>query len=112
MMSVPCGLLITRLATKNTKCPKAPHTSYARVIEQTILLTLGYIPSVWGDKDPTPLAGQPHQTELFGQDIQIPSRDRRHVTAINMGMNWIPDGPERLELFPLRSPVYVAQLDR
>ncbi|MBA3967253.1 MAG: hypothetical protein H0X47_16065, partial [Nitrospirales bacterium] len=99
-MGVAWVLLITRLATSNTMCRKVPHRSSARVIWLTILLTLGYIPLVWGDTDSTPLAGQPHQTELFGQDLYIPSRDRRHVTAINLGINWIPDGPERLELLP------------
>lgn len=72
----------------------------------TCLLALAFclivIPgrSVSGETTDTPLAGEPHQTEIFGQEIHVPPRDRRHVTAINFGMNWIPDGPKRLELLP------------
>ncbi len=99
-MSVAWGFLITRVADKNKIFHKVQQVSHARLVWLTILLTLSHIPSVWGDKDPTSLAGQPYQTELFGKDIHIPSGDRRHVTAINVGMNWIPDGPSRLELLP------------
>ncbi|MCA9422874.1 MAG: hypothetical protein KC592_17785 [Nitrospira sp.] len=54
-----------------------------------------------GEAHDTPLAGQPYDTEILGKDIHIPSRDRRHVTAINLGVTWIPDGPGRLEILPL-----------
>jgi hypothetical protein len=65
-----------------------------------ICLILSAIQTAEGKDSDTPLAGQPYHTELWGMDIHIPPRDRRHVTAINAGGQWIPDGPSQLELVP------------
>ncbi len=56
--------------------------------------------TVRGEDSHTPMAGQPYDTELFGKEIHIPPRDRRHVTAINAGVQWIPEGPSTLEILP------------
>jgi hypothetical protein len=49
-------------------------------------------PASGKNTDDTLMAGQPFQTELWGMDIRIPSRDRRPVTAVNAGGQWIPAG--------------------
>ncbi|MDR4493523.1 MAG: hypothetical protein AB7P17_00075 [Nitrospirales bacterium] len=59
------------------------------------------INAVQGEADETPLAGQPYTTEFLGKEVHIPSRDRRYVTAVNIGVSWVPDGPSRLEILPL-----------
>lgn len=50
--------------------------------------------------DPTPLAGKEYHTKLLGEDVHVPPRDRRNVTAASFGLQWIPNGPSRLELLP------------
>ena len=51
-------------------------------------------------EQPTPEAGQEFRTKLFGEEIYVPPRDRRSVTAANFGIQWIPNGPTQLELLP------------
>jgi hypothetical protein len=59
-----------------------------------------FIGVVYGDEYRTPLAGEAYHTELFGRQVDVPPRDRRHVTAANFGVQWIPNGPSQLELLP------------
>ena len=63
---------------------------------------LGVSPAVADDKD-TPLAGESYRTELLGEAVNVPARDRRNVTAINFGVMWIPNGPSMLEVLPFGS---------
>lgn len=58
----------------------------------------------------TPLAGQAFQAELFGQPVDVPARDRRHVTAVDLGVQWIPHGPNQLEVLPFGA-LFVWQND-
>jgi hypothetical protein len=48
----------------------------------------------------TPLAGESFHTELFGESVDVATRDRRRVTSVNMGIQWIPQGPTQLQLLP------------
>ncbi len=52
------------------------------------------------DDDRTPKAGKAFRTTLFGEEIYVPPRDRRSVTAANFGINWIPNGPSQEEVLP------------
>ncbi|HJU05844.1 MAG TPA: hypothetical protein VJ692_11905 [Nitrospiraceae bacterium] len=61
---------------------------------------LFFMPAAYGEKYHTPLAGEAYHTELFGRQVDVPARDRRHVTAANFGVQWIPNGPSQLELLP------------
>jgi hypothetical protein len=76
---------------------------YCRVwiILVSLLFLSPPVPYAFGDDSLAPLAGQPFDTTLMGQEIHIPSRDRRHVTAVNVGVQWIPDGPRQLKILPL-----------
>ncbi|WHZ13685.1 MAG: hypothetical protein OJF52_000519 [Nitrospira sp.] len=51
-------------------------------------------------EEPTPLAGKPHHTTLFGEEIYVPPRDRRNVTAASFGIQAIPNGPSQMEVLP------------
>jgi hypothetical protein len=51
-------------------------------------------------EEPTPEAGQEFRTRLFGEEVYVPPRDRRNVTAASFGIQWIPNGPPQLELLP------------
>lgn len=66
-----------------------------------LCLFLLFVSTAFGNNYDTPLAGQPYHTELWGKEIHIPSRDRRQVTAISAGAQWIPDSPYQLEVLPL-----------
>ena len=64
-------------------------------IMSSVLLTQG----VFGEER-TPLAGEAFQTEVFGKQVEVPARDRRHVKAVDFGIQWIPNGPSQLEVLP------------
>lgn len=74
---------------------------YAHMVALAICLMVIPLTSALGETTDSPLAGQPYHTEIFGKEIHIPSRDRREVTAINVGVTWLPDGPSGLEILPL-----------
>jgi hypothetical protein len=57
-------------------------------------------PAAYGEESRTPLAGEAFHAELFGLPIDFPERDRRHLTAVNFGVQWIPNGPIQLEVLP------------
>lgn len=48
----------------------------------------------------TPRAGERFTTELFGQSVTAPSRDRCSVTALNLGVQWLDEAPSDYELQP------------
>jgi hypothetical protein len=62
--------------------------------------SLACLPSAYAEDYRTPLAGEEFHTELFGLRVKVPARDRRHVTAVDFGMQWIPQGPSQLEMVP------------
>ena len=51
-------------------------------------------------EDPTPIAGEEFRTTLFGEEIYVPPRDRRSVTAASFGVQAIPNGPSQMEMLP------------
>jgi hypothetical protein len=62
--------------------------------------SLVLLPRAYAEDYRTPLAGEELHAELFGLQIDFPERDRRHVTAVNFGVQWIPHGPIQLEVLP------------
>ena len=56
--------------------------------------------SAVAEEEKTPKAGKEFRTTLFGEEIYVPPRDRRSVTAVNFGINWIPNGPSKEEVLP------------
>ena len=62
---------------------------------------IGLFPlSLFAAEEKTPEAGKEFHTTLFGEEIYVPPRDRRSVTAVNFGVNWIPNGPSQMEMLP------------
>jgi hypothetical protein len=56
--------------------------------------------SVQADDYRTPRAGEEYHSELWGMSATAPKRDRRRVTALSLGLNYIPDGPSSPVVFP------------
>ena len=54
----------------------------------------------FAEGDKTPEAGKEFHTTVFGEEIYVPPRDRRSVTAVTFGTNWIPNGPSQGEVLP------------
>lgn len=48
----------------------------------------------------TPRAGESYATEVFGELAMAPPRDRCSVTALNLGLQWLPDAPSDYEVLP------------
>src|SRR5206468_8812757 len=69
---------------------------YACVASSFLFLSAAY-----GEEPGTPLAGEAFHADLLGLPIDFPERDRRHVTAVNFGVQWIPHGPIQLQVLPL-----------
>src|SRR5207247_11358628 len=62
-----------------------------------------FLPAAYGEEPGTPLAGEAFHAELLGLPIDFPERDRRHVTAVNFGVQSIPNGPIQLQVLPFRA---------
>ena len=68
-----------------------------------VVLTICCSKPVFADEANTPLAGEQYHTEVLGEPVDVPARDRRNVTAANFGVMWIPNGPSMLEVLPFGS---------
>jgi hypothetical protein len=55
----------------------------------------------------TPRAGEAYRMDLAGIPITVPARDRRRVTALTLGLQWIPDGPSSPLILPLGGALFV-----
>src|SRR5512132_1593196 len=62
-----------------------------------------FSPLASGEEPKTPLAGEPFHIEVAGREIDVPARDRRHQTAIDVGMLLIPEGPRTQQVNPYGS---------
>lgn len=51
----------------------------------------------------TPLAGEAFQAEVKGREIDVPARGRRSITAIDIGVLLIPEGPHTQQVLPYGS---------
>jgi hypothetical protein len=66
-----------------------------------LFFVIGLSPlSAVAEEEKTPKVGKEFRTTLFGEEIYVPPRDRRSVTAVNFGINWIPTGPSKEEVLP------------
>src|SRR5687768_12463594 len=76
----------------------------ALVIVVICLESIGFAVSAGGRsaqaEEPTPIAGEEFRTRLFGEEIYVPPRDRRSVTAASFGIQAIPNGPTQQEILP------------
>ncbi len=71
-----------------------------RILLYAFFIISGLYGTVYADTYRTPHAGEDYTTTLFGTPVEVSSRDRNSVSAINLGLYWIPDGPEEQELLP------------
>jgi hypothetical protein len=74
-----------------------------RFLAACFCLTASCSSLAFADESRTPLAGEQYHTEVLGEPVNVPARNRRHVTAINFGVQWIPNGPTFLEVLPFGS---------
>jgi len=65
-----------------------------------LLLTFLFVPFCGAGEYRTPRAGESYTTGLFGAPVTAPSRDRRSVTALNLGVQWLNDAPADYEIMP------------
>ena len=55
----------------------------------------------YGEEDkPTPLAGEEFHTEVLGEPVNVPPRDRKNVTAASFGVEYLPNGPTFYQVLP------------
>ena len=67
----------------------------------SILGTALDMPSaIAGEEEPTPLAGEEFHTKVFGEPVTVPARDRKHVTAVSFGVQYLPNGPTDYQVLP------------
>ena len=48
----------------------------------------------------TPRAGEAFTGSVFGHQVEVPARDRTKTTALDLGVVWLPDGPDRKRINP------------
>jgi hypothetical protein len=51
-------------------------------------------------EEPTPLAGEEFHTEVLGEPVKVPPRDRKTVTAASAGIAYLPNGPSFYQVLP------------
>lgn len=51
----------------------------------------------------TPRAGEAFTGNVFGHSVDVPARDRTRTTVLDVGVQWIPDGPDAKRLNPFAS---------
>lgn len=51
----------------------------------------------------TPRAGEAFTATVFGHQVDVPGRDRTQASALDLGVVWIPDGPDQRRLNPFVS---------
>ena len=51
----------------------------------------------------TPRAGEPYTGMVFGHQVEVPERDRTKNTVLDLGVVWIPDGPDKKKINPFAS---------
>jgi hypothetical protein len=72
---------------------------FATVVS-ALWITLDISP-IYGKEDkPTPLAGEEFHTEVLGEPVKVPARDRKNVTAASFGVEFLPDGPTFYQVLP------------
>ena len=59
--------------------------------------------NICADEYRTPRAGEEFHTQLFGEPVSVPGRDRRSVTAVSFGALWTPYGTSGYEFIPVGS---------
>jgi hypothetical protein len=66
--------------------------SFILVVLLGLLLSLPGLARA-GEEEPyhTPLAGFAYNTTLFGREVHAPARDRSDLTALNLGLLYVPD---------------------
>ncbi len=66
-----------------------------------VLFTLWIPPGIeaWAE-EPTPLAGEEFHTEVLGESVSVPPRDRKKVTAASFGIEVLPNGPSFYQVLP------------
>ena len=69
------------------------------LLNSNLLFPDRQVGEAWGE-EPTPIAGEEFRTTLFGEEIYVPPRDRRSVTAMSFGIQAIPNGPSQMEALP------------
>lgn len=69
------------------------------------------LPMVQAEDYRTPRAGEAYQTEIWGRQVTAPERDRRHVTALDLGLQYIPDGPSSPDILPFGGALLVRDTD-
>jgi hypothetical protein len=51
----------------------------------------------------SPRAGEAYTGTVFGHPVTVPARDRKKNTVLDLGILWMPDGPEKKQLDPFVS---------
>jgi hypothetical protein len=51
----------------------------------------------------TPRAGEEYTGTVFGHEVTVPERDRTKNTVLDLGVVWIPDGPDKKKVNPFAS---------
>jgi len=75
---------------------------WAGCLSSSLLLQAAY-----ADDYRTPRAGEEYRTELLGIPVIAPARNRGHVTALDLGLQWIPDRPISPLILPLGGALVV-----
>jgi len=78
-------------------------TSRLVILFSALLLLLAGITAsgaLAADEEATPLAGEAFHTEVLGEPVTVPPRDRKKVIAASFGVAVLPEGPQFYQVLP------------
>ena len=99
------GVVPSRVVCKTRASSAAKICLYTCLASSTL-----FSPLASGEEPKTPLAGEAFQIEVKGKEVDVPARGRRRVTAIDFGVQWIPEGPRTEQVLPFGA-LYVWRND-
>src|SRR5438445_11661547 len=73
---------------------------YTYLASSTLFAQLALCEEPSKEPSKTPLAGEAFHLEMKGKEIDVPARTRRYQTAIDFGVQVIPQGPRTQQVTP------------
>jgi hypothetical protein len=68
------------------------------------IVVLAFAGQILADEEyRTPRAGEPYTGMVFGHQVEVPARDRTKNTVLDLGVVWIPSGPDKKQINPFAS---------
>jgi hypothetical protein len=80
-----------------------PGTIFVTIVHRralAIMAVLALAGPTLAEEHRTPRAGEIFTGTVFGHQVDVPARDRTKTMALDLGVLWLPDGPDKKKINP------------